>query len=128
MEFTSLLHEPAVSQATGIKRNMSFRMLYFRYLRLGANSAPEAAARQVLFRWDAANLLIHVSSQIILRPLCQRINVNLSGRLPPEQWADTSNVGREQRLQDDLIEGILIGESSRASLTTEFMIAISVYD
>ncbi|GBP28670.1 hypothetical protein EVAR_19711_1 [Eumeta japonica] len=52
---------------------------------IGANSAPEAAAPEVLFRWYGANVLTHVASQLRQRPLCQAINVNSSGRLPSER-------------------------------------------
>ncbi|GBP89068.1 Sodium-dependent neutral amino acid transporter SLC6A17 [Eumeta japonica] len=45
-----------------------------RCLCLVEDSAPKAAALEALFRWDGANVLTHVASQIRHHPLYQEIN------------------------------------------------------
>ncbi|GBP42549.1 hypothetical protein EVAR_81999_1 [Eumeta japonica] len=70
-------------------------MLYFRCFCLAADTVSKTAAIEVLFKWDAANMLMHVASQIRQYPLFQGINVIPSGRLPSEQLkSEDSSVNR----------------------------------
>jgi len=57
---------------------------YLIFLRCDAASAAAVAQAEVITTYDAATVLVTVTSQVALLPSCHGIDVNPSGRFPSD--------------------------------------------